>query len=325
MNHPDNTKYLAARHNGGMNEVDMCIDALHELSAEAKVEETSGKMPSMSNPEFCAAKNGYNMCEVDTYIDTLRTENEALVQTNNELFNLWATEIQNIDESELEGNVSEFDLSKLCHLMDLSKKYVTQNNHPPAPVKTEKARVPKKHSRLFSTVKGILFYSILILVVLGAFLFSGSPTDPPQNVAGFSAMTVLTRSMQSVLPQHSLIITRRADPDTIQIGENISFLMPNNMSVTHQVVAIEENYQNTGMRGFVTQGVDNADPDIEIVLAQNVIGRVIFHNLMMGKAISLMRENIVFAGIALGSIILIAVIIHSLRKMFSKSGDTTHV
>jgi len=278
-------------------------------------------------PEFCAAKHGYNMREVDTYVDAMRNENEILAKTNNELFNLWVNEIQKVDKSELEGKVSDFDLLKLCHLLDLSTKYASQDNTPPASAlasaEPEESSSVKKQSRLFSAVKGILFYLTLALVVLGTFLFSGSPTDPPQNIAGFSAMTVLTRSMQSVLPQHSLIVTHRVDPNTIQIGDDISFLMPNNMSITHRVVGIEENYQNTGMRGFKTQGVENVNPDTEIVLAQNVIGRVVFHNLMMGKALSLMRENILFIGIALGAMIIITVLVRSLKMIFSKPDSTS--
>jgi len=282
-------------------------------------------MNRINKPEFHAAKRGYDMREVDDCIDTLLTQSETLERINNELFQLWLSELPKLNESVTEYIVSDYELSTLNSLLEISLEHNPQRETPP-PVVTEvieKTSPPKKRSRFLSAVASILFYCTLVLAVFGAFLFSGSPTKPPQNVAGFSAMTVLTRSMQSVLPQHSLIVTRKVDPNTLQVGDDISFLMPSNISVTHRIIDIEENYQNTRMRGFQTQGVENANPDTEIVLAQNVIGRVVFHNLILGQGISLIRENILIVGIGFGALMLMVILIRSLRTVFSKGNGTS--
>jgi len=269
-------------------------------------------------PEFHAAERGYDMREVDMCLETLRAENETLERVNKELYLLWISEFSNKGNYMREWAKIGENEDKLYNLLAVSQTYNLPQQEDPTVEEETSLDSEKKRPGAWTFLKGFLFYFALAAIVFCAFLFSGDPTGPPQDIAGFSAMTVLTRSMQSVLPQHTLIVTHKADPQTIQVGDDITFLTPNNTTVTHRVIEILENHQNSGMRGFRTQGVENENPDAEVVLAQNVIGRVIFHNLTIGRTVYLIRNNTLLAGIGFALLILVAVLTKLLRTVFSK-------
>ena len=177
-----------------------------------------------------------------------------------------------------------------------------------------------KRSGLKSHIIGATFYIALVAILAGTFIFTSNSGEAgmPRHFAGFSAMRVLTDSMQNELPQDSLIITRRTSPDDIQVGDNITFMVKKNRTVTHRVVAIYENFADTGQRGFQTQGTMNPQPDWEIVTPNNIIGRVVFHNLFIGRTIRFISENIiiitVFSALLIGFFIALKALILPNKK-----------
>jgi len=137
----------------------------------------------------------------------------------------------------------------------------------------------------------ILYYLLLAAFVVGVFLFRGAGGGAPVRVMGFSAMRVLTGSMGEVLPQGSLIITRAVDAEDLQVGDDITYMASEETTVTHRIVAITEDFNGTGERAFTTQGTENASPDGAPVPAQNVVGKVIFHSLLLGKVFGFLRAQ----------------------------------
>jgi len=260
----------------------------------------------MGMPKFHIAEHGYNPSQVDAYIDNLRAKEARLTYVNKQLFHLWMTEINQLSRTgghipirrPADGSISWEEISwNMKQAFDLSSAQQPVPASAPADSAIEAATPtppPKKRSRVRSIISGILFYSSLAVLIFGAVLFGvNDPTGPPVNIAGFSPMIVLTRSMQDEIPQDSLVITRRVDPHTIRVGDDITFLRQDNATVTHRVVDIRNNYQNTGRPGFQTQGTMNPAPDAEIVAAANVVGLVIFHSLFLGNAILFIRANII--------------------------------
>jgi len=144
------------------------------------------------------------------------------------------------------------------------------------------------------------YYAALAALVLAVFLFRGTSGGQPVTFAGFSAMRVLTTSMEEVIPQGSLIITRHVDPNTLELGDDITYMIAQDATVTHRVVDITENYQGTGQRAFTTQGVMNPDPDRLLVPADNVVGKVVFHSLFLGRALELIRRHWTWLALLLG-------------------------
>ncbi len=173
----------------------------------------------------------------------------------------------------------------------------------------------KKRHRVLSD---LLFYVVLACFVLGVFLVRGAGDGAPVTFMGFSAMRVLTASMGEEIPQGSLIITRHLDPTELKVGDDITYLAGQDTTITHRIIEITEHYGDTGERAFVTQGVANPEPDSLYVLAANVVGKVIFHNLALGKALYFIREHwvwlLIFLGLLLG-------LYESLRIVFQESGS----
>ena len=136
----------------------------------------------------------------------------------------------------------------------------------------------------------ILYYLGLVAFVLAVFLFRGTGDGPPARVLGFSAMRVLTTSMGDELPQGALIITYETPPEDLKIGDDVTYLAGENTTVTHRIVGITEDYMGSGQPAFTTQGVANNSPDSRPVPAQNVVGKVIFCSLFLGKVLTFLRQ-----------------------------------
>jgi len=164
----------------------------------------------------------------------------------------------------------------------------------PVSTRVEKVKPDKKSHKIRSRITGIIFYAALVAIVILATTFSAgnSNSSVPRPIFGFSAETVLTDSMQSEIPQGSLVIVQHVDPNTLQIGDDITYMYGEHTSITHKVVGIYENFKN-GERGFLTKGVDNQVPDPDVVLASSVVGKVIFHAPAIGQLSKWVSANII--------------------------------
>jgi len=159
----------------------------------------------------------------------------------------------------------------------------------------------------------VLFYVVIAFIIITTLIFGGKTHDGVQ-LFGYSGFTVLSGSMQREIPEGSLVITKNVDADTIEIGDDITFIRSDNATVTHRVVNIIEGYSENGNRGFQTKGVENPDPDREIVHAGNVIGIVKFSIPELGYMLSYVSEHIVIVFAILGGILVAAI---ALGKVFA--------
>ena len=273
-------------------------------------------------PAFESEKYGYNKRQVDEYIDRIRAENKQITQNNDQLFLLWITEINKMSAAHgttPEKLLQNDSMSKLHMLLE---KSVTDSRQPLASIhRSDEEFIPpppvtERTSRKRSRIVGFIFYAIIAAIVLGAYFFTGNDAlAPPRPIMGFAAMTVLTRSMQDEIPQDSLVIIRETDPNLIEVGDDITFLISETVTVTHRVVDIFPDYQGSGLPGFQTKGTMNRVPDDNIVLAEEVLGRVVFHNLLLGRVVIFIRDFALFIGIF--AVLLIA-LVTVLRMIFSK-------
>lgn len=146
----------------------------------------------------------------------------------------------------------------------------------------------KEESTLGKKIWGVASYGIFFAVVIGLFLSVG---DGPRVVGGYGVFNVLTRSMQSTIPQDSLVITKSVDAREIKIGDDITFMAGPTATITHRVISIEEDYQRSGLRAFSTQGTDNATKDKDMVVETNIVGKVIWHNYYVGVVTVFLQDN----------------------------------
>jgi len=157
-----------------------------------------------------------------------------------------------------------------------------------------------KGRRAVSWIFGFIFYAtLLVTIVVVAYTYSGE-NGTPRDILGYSVMTVLSDSMQPVIPKDSVVLTKRTDENQINVGDNVSYLDENNNAITHRVIAIIEDYSESGMRGFQLQGVASPKPDSDIVYANNIIGQVIWHSVRFGQVMGFVQLNWMYIVIAGG-------------------------
>lgn len=209
-------------------------------------------------------------------------------------------------------------------LAELHQKQEVQGRAPPKqPESAEEetgpkhleAGKPRRKRRGLRAAGNIVFYSALVFLIVAALFIRATSSGSPRTLAGFSGMIVLSGSMQSEIPKGSLVIAKQVDPQTLQIGDDITFMANQTTTVTHRIIGIIENYEGTGQRAFQTKGIMNKDPDEQPVPAVNVVGKVIFHSLVLGQVASFMGEYWIFilfvAAVLIG---LTAVLKHIFKK-----------
>ena len=161
-------------------------------------------------------------------------------------------------------------------------------------------------------ISAVLFYGLLATLIAGALFISQGDKKP---VFGYSFMNVLTWSMEPDIPQGSLVIVKQVAPGEIKIGDDVTYMVDPETSVTHRVIGIRENFEGSGERGFETQGIANDAPDFEIVPAVNVAGVVKARVPLLGSWLSWLRENLLITAVfTIGIVVLVILLRGALRK-----------
>lgn len=149
----------------------------------------------------------------------------------------------------------------------------------------------KKKEEKGSWIKEILYYVCMVLFISILYIIQMDSSRGPKVIAGYSAYTVLSGSMQDEIPKDSFVLSKQVDAKELEIGDDITFMMGEKIVVTHRIVGIHEDYNGTGKRAFETKGTMNPENDEEEVIEENVVGKVIYHNYLMGVIILWIRRN----------------------------------
>jgi len=166
-------------------------------------------------------------------------------------------------------------------------------------------------------IANFFFYAILFTGIIMA-VTSGIKPFKPRNVFGYSYYTVLTNSMQSEIPQGSLVVTKKSDPAIIRRGDDITYIKEGGQAVTHRVETIIDDYRGSGTRGFQTKGIENPLPDDEIVLSSEVLGVVQMSIPKAGMVMNYLGENILIELFVLG-IAILSITVLRMRQAASSS------
>ena len=154
-----------------------------------------------------------------------------------------------------ETNYSQIDVDEI---LNTKQKTVRKKKHP--------------------WIGDLIFYILLFGMVIGALILKDIHKDIPKSIAGISIFTVLTSSMENEIPKGSLVVAKYMEPSELKIGDDITFMISETTTITHRIIGIVENYEQTGQRAFETKGTMNKDKDKLPVPAVNVIGKVVYHN-----------------------------------------------
>ena len=126
----------------------------------------------------------------------------------------------------------------------------------------------KKASKIWNITSTVL----VGLVVLVAVFLLGS------RLMGYRVFNIISGSMEPEYSVGDLIYVKEVDPSTIQIGDDITFVLNEDLVVaTHRVVRIDVEKQH-----FYTKGLANETEDAAPVHFKNVIGVPQFHIPLLG-------------------------------------------
>lgn len=141
-------------------------------------------------------------------------------------------------------------------------------------------------------VIAILLIAASLFVLLSVVL---TPAGQVPQVLGYSVFRVMTGSMEPEIPENALLLVRKTAPQNLQPGDVISFFSPDptlgGAVNTHRVVRVEE--EGDGL-WFYTKGDANLIEDAYPVHENMVVGRMVFVSGVLGMAVSLLTNPLVF-------------------------------
>ena len=143
--------------------------------------------------------------------------------------------------------------------------------------------------------------AVVILAIFLAVAFVGV------RLLGFQVYAVLSGSMEPDLPVGSLVYVKAIEPEKLEIGDDISFLIAEKTIVTHRIIDVIPDEADPTVLRFQTQGIANDVADGNLVHYKNVIGKVAFHIPLLGYVSNFIQSTpgryIILIG---GSILILA-------------------
>ncbi len=114
----------------------------------------------------------------------------------------------------------------------------------------------------FKKIWNIISTILVVVMVLCAIFLMGS------RIMGYEVYTVISGSMEPAYSVGDLLYVKDVDPDSIKVGDAITFVMNEDLVVaTHRVVRVDAENQR-----FYTKGDANETEDAAPVHFNNVIG-----------------------------------------------------
>ena len=160
-------------------------------------------------------------------------------------------------------------------------------------------------SKIWKRIWSITSTVLVVLMVLCAVFLMGS------RLLGYRCFTVITGSMEPEYRVGDLIYVKKVDVNSIQVGDDITFILNENLVVaTHRVVRIDAEKKH-----FYTKGLANEIEDGDPVHFNNVIGVPQFRIPKLGYVSDFVQNPpgmyITIAGLA---VLLILVFLPDSRK-----------
>lgn len=195
---------------------------------------------------------------------------------------------------------------------------VPKNAAPSAPAapSTKKADAKqKKEKSLFVKVWNVFTTILVMCVVVLACALVGV------RLIGMQVFTVLSGSMEPVYHVGSLIYVKNVDPFTLEIGDDITFMLDEDTVATHRIVGIVPDEEDPNTIRFRTKGVANEQEDGGLVHYRNVVGQPVFTIPYLGYLASYIQEPPgTFVAIAAGAVLMLLVF---LPDLFASEDEDT--
>lgn len=157
---------------------------------------------------------------------------------------------------------------------------------------------------IINTLSVLLIIGSLFVLLTVVMTKSG---DAP-NVLGYSVFRVLSGSMEPTIPVDSLVVVKRVEAEKIKEDDVISFYSQDpslgGFVNTHRVFSVENSQGNLS---FTTKGDANHGPDRYGVASKDLIGKVVYVSPVIGKAVRLLSNPLLFIPLVVLPLLLILV------------------
>lgn len=134
---------------------------------------------------------------------------------------------------------------------------------------SDAAKTDEQPTTAWWWVKSVVSWLLLIAMVGVLALTIVIP-----RLTGSTPYTVLTSSMEPTYPPGTLIVVKRQDPQSLQVGDAITYQWESGKPevVTHRIVTAQRT--SKGDLRFTTKGDNNSAPDPRPVVPEQVRGKV---------------------------------------------------
>ena len=154
---------------------------------------------------------------------------------------------------------------------------------------------------------------LVAIVVLIAVLLMGA------KVIGLKTYSVISPSMKPAYNVGDLVYVKSVDPETIEVGDAITFVLDEKLTVaTHRVVSVD--LENSH---FYTKGDANDTPDANPVHFKNLVGKVVFKLPLLGYVADWVQNPPgTYIAVTVGAVLLILVFLPDMigKRVKSKRG-----
>lgn len=157
--------------------------------------------------------------------------------------------------------------------------------------------------KICNVISGLL--AVVLLALAGVLIVP--------YLMGYTELAVLTGSMQPTLPVGTLIYVKEVEPETLQVGDVVTYRLDGDTMVTHRVVEIDPDEQT-----LVTQGDANADPDGEIAF-DRIVGKMDFYIPYLGYISMNIRTPMGI--VAICGVLVVIILLAFIPEIFSKDDE----
>lgn len=136
----------------------------------------------------------------------------------------------------------------------------------------------------------IFLFSIILVAIIIFSSLNGKLKKQVPSFAGYKFYVVLSQSMRPKVDVGSLVIVKTMNPSNLHKGDIITFTNINlhAETTTHRIVDIK----NENTLSFITKGDANNGNDDSLVLANNVVGKVVFSIPYIGKLFYFLKTRL---------------------------------
>ena len=171
---------------------------------------------------------------------------------------------------------------------------------------------------IYGIINTVSIVIIMAAVLVLCMVVMTKPGKAPE-IYGYSVLRVMTGSMEPTYPVDTLIVVKKTDPAEIREGDVISFYSSDpaldGAVNTHRVVNVK---QGDNQWIYTTKGDGNNVADPYEVKSGDLIGKVIYDSLPLGKLSRLAANPLVFIPLIL--LPLAVILVTNLVRTISLAG-----